>query len=50
VPTFTVDGRNFWGFDALPMLRAYLQGDAWFDANWDLAGQAAAGPVRPVRG
>lgn len=30
VPAFEVDGRVFWGLDALPMLRAYLEGDAWF--------------------
>jgi 2-hydroxychromene-2-carboxylate isomerase len=30
VPAFTVDGHWFWGLDALPMLRAYLLGDAWF--------------------
>ena len=36
VPAFEVDGRVFWGLDALPMLRAYLEGDAWFsDANWN---------------
>jgi 2-hydroxychromene-2-carboxylate isomerase len=36
VPTFEVDGRLFWGFDALPMLRAFLEGDAWFDGpDWD---------------
>jgi len=40
VPTFEIDGRLFWGFDALPMLRAALQGDAWFDGpDWDTAGQ-----------
>ena len=31
VPAFTVDDQLFWGLDSLPMLRAYLQGDAWFD-------------------
>jgi 2-hydroxychromene-2-carboxylate isomerase len=31
VPTIEVDGRLFWGLDALDMLAAYLQGDAWFD-------------------
>lgn len=31
VPAFEVDGRVFWGLDALPMLRAYLEGDAWFE-------------------
>jgi 2-hydroxychromene-2-carboxylate isomerase len=36
VPALVVDGKVFWGFDALPMLRAYLLGDAWFDgAAWD---------------
>lgn len=30
VPTMAVDGELFWGFDALPMLRAYLEGDPWF--------------------
>ncbi|PQA77689.1 2-hydroxychromene-2-carboxylate isomerase [Rhodoferax sp. TS-BS-61-7] len=28
VPSFEVDGKVFWGLDALPMLRAYLGGDA----------------------
>ncbi len=28
VPSFEVDGKVFWGLDALPMLRAYLEGDA----------------------
>ena len=50
VPTFAVDDKLFWGFDALPMLRAYLAGDAWFDTQWDTAAQAAAGAVRPARG
>ena len=36
VPAFEVDGKVFWGLDALPMLRAYLEGDAWFsDAHWN---------------
>jgi len=36
VPAFEVDGRLFWGLDGLPMLRAYLQGDPWFDGPaWD---------------
>jgi len=37
VPTLAVDDKLFWGFDALPMLRAYLSGDAWFDSGWQLA-------------
>lgn len=35
VPTLACDGRLFWGFDALPMLRAAIEGDDWFDgAEW----------------
>ena len=37
VPTFEVDGKLFWGFDALPMLTAYLNGDAALEDEW-LAG------------
>jgi len=40
VPCYVVDGRLFWGFDGLAMLRAYLQGDAWFDGpQWTGADQ-----------
>jgi 2-hydroxychromene-2-carboxylate isomerase len=40
VPSYEVDGKLFWGFDALPMLRAYLEGDPWFSqGDWDAAGQ-----------
>lgn len=47
VPTFAVDGKLFWGFDALPMLRDYLRGDAWFEGpHWDAACQLAAGVHR----
>lgn len=36
VPMFCVDGRQFFGQDSLPMLRAYLQGDAWFGkGRWE---------------
>ncbi len=34
VPTFEVDGKLFWGFDALPMLAAYLAGDAALEDEW----------------
>lgn len=38
VPSLVVDGRVFWGQDALPMLRACLDGDAWFCTGaWDAA-------------
>lgn len=43
VPTFAVDGKLFWGLDALPMLRAYLMGDPWFDGSWDAAASVAQG-------
>jgi 2-hydroxychromene-2-carboxylate isomerase len=40
--------KNFWGLDALPMLREYLEGGAWFDAGagWDSVAKVAAGIVR----
>ena len=43
VPTFAVDNKLFWGFDALPMLAAYMGGDPWFEANWDDAARVGAG-------
>lgn len=47
VPTFAVDGKLFWGCDALPMLRDYLHGDAWFAGpQWDAAARLPAGIVR----
>ena len=47
VPSFELDGRLFWGIDALPMLRAALLGDPWFDGpDWDRAGQPRPGVQR----
>ena len=46
VPTFEVDGKLFWGVDALPMLRAYLLGDAWFERTWNSVAAVAAGVKR----
>ena len=47
VPAFEVDGKVFWGLDGLPMLRAYLQGDAWFDGPaWDAAKAVPVGTAR----
>lgn len=47
VPTFELDGRLFWGVDALPMLRAALQGEAWFDGPaWHAAGAPRPGVKR----
>ena len=35
VPSIAVNDKLFWGQDALPMLRAYLEGEAWFDGpDW----------------
>jgi 2-hydroxychromene-2-carboxylate isomerase len=45
VPTFKVDDKLFWGFDALPMLQAYLSGDPWFENSW----RAPASVVQGVR-
>ena len=47
VPTIELDGRLFWGLDALPMLAACLRGDAWFDGpDWDAAAANRPGVVR----
>jgi 2-hydroxychromene-2-carboxylate isomerase len=36
VPAMLVDDKVFWGQDALPMLRDYLQGGAWFQgSDWE---------------
>ena len=49
VPTVEVDGRLFWGLDALPMLAACLRGEAWFDGPaWDREGLARPGLQRPA--
>jgi 2-hydroxychromene-2-carboxylate isomerase len=46
VPTFMVDNELFWGFDALPLLRSYLQDDPFFNGPWQVATQVGAGVVR----
>ena len=44
VPSFVVDDKVFWGQDALPMLRACLQGDPWFDGpQWNAVQEVAVG-------
>ena len=51
VPTYAVDDKLFWGFDALPMLRAYLEGDAWFASGaWETAQQLPTGASRAPKG
>jgi 2-hydroxychromene-2-carboxylate isomerase len=47
VPTLNLEGRNFWGLDALPMLRDALLGGPWFvGPEWDSAAIAPPGVVR----
>lgn len=51
VPTMEVDGKLFWGFDALPMLRAYLETDPWFATGgaWDTVVSVPTGVSRVRR-
>jgi len=50
VPTCEVDDRLFWGLDALPMLRACLQGDDWFASGaWEDAAALPQGVQRVRR-
>jgi 2-hydroxychromene-2-carboxylate isomerase len=47
VPTLMVDDKVFWGVDALPMLRGYLEGEAWFASGaWDAAEKVPAAVPR----
>jgi 2-hydroxychromene-2-carboxylate isomerase len=47
VPTVELQGRHFWGLDALPMVRAALLGDPWFDGPaWEDMGRQRPGIVR----
>lgn len=47
VPTVDFEGWLFWGLDALPMLRAALDGDPWFRSGvWETAAQSRPGVVR----
>ncbi len=44
VPSYAVNGKVFWGLDALPMLRDYLVAGAWFfDTAWDDAAHIPSG-------
>ena len=47
VPSLVVDDKVFWGQDALPMLRAYLLGDDWFEGlDWNAVRSVAVGVRR----
>jgi 2-hydroxychromene-2-carboxylate isomerase len=48
VPSLVLDGRVFWGLDSLPMVRAALLGDPWFDGpTWEREGAPREGVIRP---
>ena len=50
VPSMVVDGKLFWGFDALPMLREFLEGGAWFASGvWEQAGALQTGIQRVAK-
>jgi 2-hydroxychromene-2-carboxylate isomerase len=47
VPSIEVEGRLFWGLDALPMLRDALLDGAWFQGpDWEVHGMPRPGVVR----
>ena len=47
VPTLVYDSRAFFGQDALPMLRAAVLGDTWFDGpDWSVAASQPPGLQR----
>jgi 2-hydroxychromene-2-carboxylate isomerase len=46
VPTIDLEGRLFWGLDALPMLAAAMRGDAWFAQEWEAAARRVPGIQR----
>jgi 2-hydroxychromene-2-carboxylate isomerase len=47
VPTVELQGRHFWGLDALAMVRAALLGEPWFSGPaWDSEGAPRPGVTR----
>jgi 2-hydroxychromene-2-carboxylate isomerase len=47
VPTIELEGRQFWGLDALPMLRDALTGGVWFEGQaWEREGKPREGVRR----
>lgn len=47
VPTIEVNGELFWGQESLPMLRQYLEADAWFsEPAWQHAANLPVGIQR----
>jgi 2-hydroxychromene-2-carboxylate isomerase len=49
VPTFVVDEHVFWGYDALPMLRQYLLGDAAFESDRERVARVGPGVQRSTQ-
>lgn len=50
VPTMEVDGKLFFGLDALPMLTAYLNGDSWYsNSAWNDVGKIPIGTARKIK-
>jgi len=50
VPTLSVDDKSFWGYDALPMLRACLEAHPWFGSGaWESAARLPSAVKRPAR-
>ena len=50
-PPLRWTAKLFWGLDGLPMLRAYLAGDAWFDGpQWDAVAQVPSGLAPAAKG
>ena len=44
VPAFEANGEIFWGLDSLPMLRDFLEGNAWFQSQgWENAKSISSG-------
>lgn len=49
VPTFAVDDKLFWGLDALPMVRQYIEKNPLFDeADWQSAERIETGITRKL--
>ena len=47
VPAFKVDGKVFWGSDALPMLRDYFSNGSWFCTDgWESVSKVSIGVSR----
>lgn len=47
VPTLELEGRLFWGQDALPMVAACLRDEPWFRSGaWEAAAQPRPGVIR----